>query len=207
MNNSRWGPRRATVCVVGLAVALVSCGSRTGNPTAVRTDSPSPLVKSPSPSGSWQVYTDQQYGFSVSYPPDFTFQTQGSGPPGGLQAYRAVDNRNLSGEPPGQVDIDLFSMNADSIRAWVVKHTGPAEAPSNQEFYWGTASNLAATTAAGRPALSFDYSSEGFPTTVHATVFLQSSSRVLLLDWWSTDPNYEASIQATFQQMLSSLRA
>jgi hypothetical protein len=199
------------LCYVGVALVLIGCGAvpATGSASAARTDSPSPPSSSPSPSpsGAWQVYTDQQYAFSISYPSNVTFQSQGSGPPGGLQVYRAVDNRYLRGEPPGQVEVDLLSMDADTLRAWVAKHTGPAEAPSNQEFYWGSVSNLAATTAVSRPALSFDNSAEGFPTTVHAIVFLQDPSRVILVDWWSTDPTYAPTIEAVFQQMLTSLRA
>lgn len=200
--------RWARICLAGLVLVLISCGRvpATGNASAARTVSPTSAVEPPSPSGPWQTYVDPQYGFSISYPPNFTFQSQGSGPPGGLQVYRAVDNRYLTGDPPGQVEIGLYLMDADTLQAWVIKHTGPAEASSNQEFYWGSATNVRTTTAAGRPALSFDYSSEGFRPPVHTTAFLQTPSRVMLIDWWSADPAYLATLEAVYQQMFTTLK-
>src|SRR2546428_2149202 len=145
-SGSRHRPGWATLPVVGLALVLVSCGrgSATGDASASRTQSPSPPIASPSPSpsGVWQAYTDQQYGFSISYPPDFTMQSQGTGPPGGLQVYRAVDNKYVSGYPPGQVELGIYTMDAETLSAWVAKHTGPAEAPSSQGHYWATTTNL-----------------------------------------------------------------
>jgi hypothetical protein len=66
---------------------------------------------------------------------------------------------------------------------------------------------MATTTLAGRQAISFDYSVTGFPAISHATVFLQTSSRVFLIAWWSETLQYAATIQPVFHRMLASLRA
>jgi hypothetical protein len=118
-----------------------------------------------------------------------------------------VDSRYLTGYPPGQVELDVFVLDADTLTAWVAKHTGPAEAASSKEFYWGSVANLAATTVSGQPGLAFDYSSEGSLIAVHSAVFMQGSSRVFLVDWWAGDSVTEATIKPVFQQMLASLRA
>jgi hypothetical protein len=190
---------------------LVSCGGvpATGDASAARSDPASPPISSPSPapSGAWQAYTDQQYGFSISYPPDFTFVARDSGLPGGLQFDRAVETRYANDYPPGQVEIYTYSMDANSLEAWITKHTGPAEAPESQAHYFTNTSNVTTATLVGRQAISFDYSVTGFPAISHAMVFLQTSSRVFLIAWWSDTPQYAATIQPVFRQMLTSLRA
>jgi len=197
------------VCDVGAALLLISCGGvpATGSASAARTDSKSPPSSSPSPSGTWQTYVDQQYGYSISYPPDFTFLARDSGLPGGLQFDRAVETKYANDYPPGQVEIYTYSMDANSLKAWITKHTGPAEAPESQAHYFTNTSNVTTTTLVGRPAISFDYSVTGFPAISHTTVFLQTSSRVFLIAWWSETPQYAATIQPVFQRMLASLRA
>lgn len=207
----RRGRGSARSGLLGGLILVCACGSPPSSgvvtsASSVRTDTPSPPAASPSPTGSWQTYTDPKYGFSISYPPGFAFQDQGEGPPGGLQLYRAVDNRYLNGEPPGQVELGLYPMDADTLSAWITKHTGPSSAAASQAFYWETTANVTPTSAAGRPAISFDNSSPGGPTTLHATVFQQGSSRVVLFDWWSADQSYLETIQLLAQQMLASFQ-
>jgi hypothetical protein len=98
-------------------------------------------------------------------------------------------------------------MDANSLEAWITKHTGPAEAPESQAHYFTNTSNVTTATLVGRQAISFDYSVTGFPAISHAMVFLQTSSRVFLIAWWSDTPQYAATIQPVFRQMLTSLRA
>jgi hypothetical protein len=206
---SRQRPGWAALSIVGLALVLAGCGRvpASGDASAARTGSPTPPLASPSPSGTWQVYADQQYGFSISYPRNFTFLARDSGLPEGIKFYRAVETRYANDYPPGQVEIYTDSMDAASLAAWITKHTGPAEAPESQAHYFTNTSNVTTTTLVGRQAISFEYSVTGFPAISHSIVFLQTSARVFLISWWSADPQYTATISAVFEQMLTSLRA
>lgn len=208
MTHARPGLEFVSTALLSTAFLVGACGATpdTGDATATPTASPTQTAVSPSPSPTWLVYTDTQYGFTISYPSGFTFQDQGAGPPGAIQIYRAVDSRYLTGDPPGQVDLDIISMDTATLSEWIAKHTGPSSAPPSQEFYWETTANVTPTSAAGHQAISFDNSSPGGPGTVHAIAFLQTSSRVILIDWFSTDPSYADAIQSVYQQMLASFR-
>jgi hypothetical protein len=181
---------------------------RTGTASGVRTSPSPPIISSPSPSpsGAWQTYSDPQFGFTISYPPDFTIQDEGVGPPGSFHTYRFVESRYTGEEAPPQVDLTILAMDTDTLDAWIKRHTGPSAAPSSQAYYWETASNLVPTTAAGRSAISFDSSSQGFPAVVHATVFLLSPTRVIDLAWWTTDAATATAIQSVAQQMSASFQ-
>jgi hypothetical protein len=199
----------ALVLAVAAVVLFTSCGraipvgtgaspSGTGSPVATATPS---TAQSPSP--SWQMYTSQQYGFSVSYPPAYSFEVQGSGPPGGLAVYRIVDDRYLSGYPPGEVDLGLYQMDATTLRDWITRHTGIST--QGHTYYWESTANTTDTTAAGQPAVSFDWTG-GVPTPIHATAFLKDSSTVVLFDWWATDTTYSSTIQLCASQVLASFK-
>jgi hypothetical protein len=158
-------------------------------------------MPSPSTPAGWQTYTDSGFGFSVAYPRGYTFQSTGSTSDGA--GYRAVDNRYLGGYPPGQVEVNLYSMDGDTVSNWISKHTGPLTAPASEHYYWPSATNVHATIGAGRPAIYFEAPAES--TTIHATAFRQGP-RVAILDWWSKDPTYSTTVQSVAQQMLASFR-
>jgi hypothetical protein len=191
---------------------LAGCGAvptGTGSdPSAATTASPpmtTPTTTSfPSPTTptGWQTYTDSLFGFSIAYPPNFTFRSTGSSSdPAG---YRAVDNKYLGGYPPGQVEVNLYSMDSDSVSNWISKHTGPLSAPASQAYYWPSTSNVQETTGPGRPAIYFEAPAGSI--TIHATAFLRGSSRVVILDWWSADPTYSPTVELVAQRMLASFR-
>jgi hypothetical protein len=59
---------------------------------------------------------------------------------------------------------------------------------------------------AGKDALSFDWNqacADG-PTHGHITAFFIGTSYVFVLDWWSTDPAYAATVHRVADQMLAS---
>ena len=153
-----------------------------------------------------RAYTNSQYGFSLSYPGGYTVEQAGSANPsaGWLAEFRAVDTCFLGSYPRGQVEMGIYTQDADTLTAWVSKHS-VARCTDSGGFFWGV-SNLKSVTAAGRDAVAFDEAStcEG-PSTIHDTVLLLKSGKVFRFDWWSTDPNYTATIQGIAQQMLDSL--
>jgi hypothetical protein len=120
--------------------------------------------------------------------------------------YRVVDNRYLTGEPPEQVDLAILTMDADNLTAWIKKHTGSSSAPPSQQYYWESTSNVVATTAAGRSAVRFDNSAQGFPATVHGIIFLLTPSRIFNLAWWSTRAESATTIGSVAQEMLASFK-
>ncbi len=195
----------------------VGCGRA---PNAADLTSPSPVQSSPSPGSSpspspnatptaaWQVYSDPQFGFKISYPPDFVVPSPDSNVPRPwLRELRAVDQRFIAQYPPGQVEFGLYTEDAASPTAWVQKHSGPCGSPGNQAFFWDKAGNLQAVAAAGHAAVSFDWdmSSCGSPIVVRETVLFLSSGFVFRFDWWASDANYLSTLQPIADQMLASL--
>lgn len=201
--------RAAWFVVAALAVAT-ACGrppgegGLTASATRSASPTPAPTASASTPAG-WQTYTDSQYGFSVAYPSTFTFKTEGPPniAPGWLREFRAVDNAYLGRYPPGQVEIGVYVMDADSLQAWITKHTGPNGGRPGSPQYWMATPQLQATTAAGRPAFTFDES--GQDTTLHSTVY-QAGAEVIRVTWWATDPNYSATIEQVAEQMLASFQ-
>jgi hypothetical protein len=184
----------------------------TGAASAVRAASPSPSsLPSKSVPTRWQAYSDQKFAFAISYPTDFVVQdgTVGSLPPPWLFELRVADKRYATGGAPGQIEIGIYTRDADTPGAWVQKHTGPCSGPNTNAFFWDKTGNLQTLTAAGRDAVSFDLdmrSCGGFALTVHETVLLLGSKYVLRFDWWSKDSAYSRILEPIAQQMLSTLR-
>jgi hypothetical protein len=118
---------------------------------------------------------------------------------------RAVDKQFSTGYPPGQVDFGVYSKDADTLEAWVQRHTGPCGSPNSKAYFWDTTAKLQPATIAGRSAVSFDWDqSSCFGTaTLHETALFFGTDYVFRLDWWSTDPNYSSTIQQIAAQMLS----
>ena len=121
----------------------------------------------------------------------------------------AADFRRFLGNyPPGQVEFSVRARDADTLNAWIQKHTGPCGSDGSKEYYWDTLSNLTSLMVAGHDARSFDWNmaqacGEG-ATTFHFTTFFMGRPYVFVLDWWSTDPAYVAEVHRVADQMLAS---
>lgn len=173
---------------------------------------PSAAACTPVASGArvsgWLTYTDAQYGFTISYPRNYTFERAGRGNPdiGWLAVYRAVDTCYLGSYPPGQVEINvLVKPDAATLSDFVSKHSRGSCLGSGGLFYGVT--NLRAVEAAGRAAVAFDEvgtCAEG-PGLVHSTVLILKSGFGFELDWWSGDASLTSSLRDIAQQMLVSI--
>jgi hypothetical protein len=199
--------------VLAMALVLISACGRGGSSQGLdetaspaRTSSPSPSAW-PSPTGSqWSTYTDSDYHFSISYPPGFTFERQhGVEGTGLVMTYRAVDSRYLSGYPPGDIDIGIYTKDADTLAGWVAEHTGPVTS-SDMGRYWSPVTNETPVTVAGHAGLSFDWVGDSDPLTLHDTAVFLGTAYVLTIGWWSSVPVYASSMQRYHQQMLQSLQ-
>ena len=198
----------APLLLVAACGRLPESGATVGtSPTASPQDSPS-AISSPSssptpivPSG-WQTYSDATFAFRIAYPAAFTFKREGNADPVAmwLAEYRAVDNRYLNGYPPGQVELGVYSMNADTLDAWLTLHTG-VDQSTHSQFYWAATSNVQAATIVGRAVITFDV--QNGPALVHVTIF-RHGVYLIRLDWYSTDSTYSSDIQAVADQMLKS---
>jgi hypothetical protein len=192
----------------------VGAGSQTASTTPSSSPSSSPSASKASPSipSGWKTYSDQTYGFSISYPDTFTFKQEGGAFParGWLIEYRAVDTRYLGTYPSGQVEMGVYTKDANTLTAWVQKHSdATCGMPNSTAFFWNV-SNLKTTTAAGRDAVSFDDNSkgcEGPQSTNHFTVFFLGSNHVFRFNWWASDANYSPTIEAIADKMLASFTA
>jgi hypothetical protein len=127
-------------------------------------------------------------------------------PPGWLLEMRAVESRFLGTIPPGQVEFGVRANDADTLTAWIKKHTGPCGSPNSKEYYWDNISNVTPVKAAGRDALSFDWDQQacGTPYTLHLTAFLLRPSYVFLFSWYSQDVADAATLRGLADQMLAS---
>ena len=204
--------RRAKVLVAILGLLVVSgCGSvptahQPGDQVASGVRSPSPSAR-PSTSSQWQTYSDPDYHFSISYPPGFTF-VRNNGALGSdlVISYRAVETTYLNSYPPGDLSIAIYTKDADSLTAWVTKHTGPVDSPDHMR-YWFSVSNQAVTTVAGKQALSFDWVPEGGSPTFHDTTIFLGASYVLTIAWWSSVPGYATTLRQYYARMIGDLQA
>ena len=212
-----WVGRRRSVWFVAVLFAM-ACGrlpngaadvsptpSSDTSPSASPSSSASP---SPSPSSSpaqWPVYTDADYHFDISYPSGFTFLKEGGSPGTGmLQAYRAVDPAYLNTYPPGQVEIAIYTKDADSLAAWVTKHSGPAGS-NDLTRYWSPVTNQAPVALASQSGLAFDWVPDQGGGPIHAEVAFLGTTYVFLIQWWASEPSYEATVTDNYARMVASL--
>jgi hypothetical protein len=121
---------------------------------------------------------------------------------------RAVERRFLGKEPPGQVAFGVRANDANTLNAWVQKHTGPCGSPDSAAYYWDKISNVTAVKAGGRDALSFDWDQQacGTPLTLHLTAFAMGPSYIFVFSWWSSDAAYAGTVRGAGEQMLASFR-
>jgi hypothetical protein len=121
-------------------------------------------------------------------------------------AYRAVENQYLQGYPPGQIEIAIYSKDADSLSGWVAKHSGPPTS-SNQNRYWNDPTNQSAVRVNGRDGFSFDWLPDVGGATIHSTAVFLHAKYVLVLQWWSADSTYAATVKQYHSRMLTDLQS
>ena len=189
-------------------VALATLALLTGcGPSAAATP---PVTAAPSTTAGWKVYTNKEFGFTMSYPPGFVVENSlspgGTLPAGWFLEMRAVESRFLGQIPPGQLEFGVYADDADALTAWVQKHTGPCGSPNDKEYYWDNISGLTPVKVAGRDALSFDWDQQACstPYTLHLTAFVLRPSYVFLFSWYAQDAAYGAILKSIADQMLTS---
>jgi hypothetical protein len=121
-------------------------------------------------------------------------------------AYRALDPVYLNAYPRGQIEIAVYTRDASTVTEWITKHSGPPPS-TNQSRYWSPVKNSATATVAGHTGVSFDWIPDQKDKTVHATALFIGASSVLVIQWWSTDSTYSATLLQYYQQMLGDLQA
>jgi hypothetical protein len=155
------------------------------------------------PSGQWPLYTDSEYPFTAAYPTGFIFEKQSGNPGIGLlMSYRTLDPADTKGYPRGQIEIVIYTNDADTLAKWIAKHTGQPTS-SDRARYWNSVSNQTSIRVGGREGLAFDWMAN---IAVHAAAIQLGTAYVLLIQWWSTDSTYAATMYAYYQQMLNQLR-
>jgi len=207
-----WGLRAATLTAMLLATA--GCTPPGGSPPE---SSPSRTSLScAKPDGSvWATYSDAIAGFTVSYPPGFTLQLQHNPVTGLVESYRAVESCYLKVSPPGQLELTVYTKDADSLAGWVNNHTGSPAFISGTDQYFSGVSNQAPARVAGRDAMGFDWQPDAAPFTVHNTALFLGAAHVLVLGWWAEDApglpdaearaTYFAALHADYKEMLADL--
>lgn len=211
--------------VIAVAMAVGSaCGAATpqGTGTSSPTQAKSPLASPSTGRGPvttpatdtlvkcedfpQQTYTDSTFGFSISCPSSFSLELYSS-PYSALFLARTVDDKYLVGDPPGQISIDVYAGDSGSLRDWIAAHTG---APNGGDpiHLWGSTSNLSDTQVAGKPAVSFDTTSQGPgpPPTGHAVTFVLPDRNVFVIYWSAYTSDYAAALAAAAQQMIATIR-
>lgn len=196
---------------VGLVFVASACGEATIPRQALPT-SPSPsvpvsptasLTPSPSPSPTpWQTYSDPDFGFTISYPPDFQVDVHTpdqSTHQGWLSAVRFFAQSDSP--PQGKVVVSIYAKDADSLESWVEKHSAGDTGPDDPSIYYREVSGQQALHVSDRPALAFDW--QAGPTTVHVVCFF-SGERVMDVHWYADVASYAGTIEQIFDQMLDS---
>jgi hypothetical protein len=120
--------------------------------------------------------------------------------------YRAVDPIYLNRYPPGQLEVAVYSKDANTLSDWVVKHSGPSGS-SDISRYWTPVSNQAIRTVGSKSGLSFDWVPDMADKTIHSAIVFLGNAYVLMLQWWTTDPHLESTLNQAFAQMLTTVQA
>jgi hypothetical protein len=209
--------------VLAIAVAMSvapACGSATSegglSPSPTRAGSP---VASPSRSTTpgtdmlvrcedflQQTYTDSRFGFSISCPSNFSWETY-SNPYAALFLARVIGDRYLVGDTPGGISISIYHNDVGALRDWIAAHTGTPNGGDPRHF-WGSTSNLSDIRVAGRPAVSFDTTSlgPGPPPTGHAVAFVLPDGNVFAIYWSAYAGDYAATLEAVAQHMTATIQ-
>jgi hypothetical protein len=122
-----------------------------------------------------------------------------------VMVYRAVENCYVNTYPPGQIEIAIYSQDADAVAAWISKHSGPPTS-SDPTRYWTPVTNQAAVTVAGQTGVSFDWVPDMMDKTIHATAIFLGTAYVLVIQWWSTEASYATTLHSYYQRMLTDLK-
>jgi hypothetical protein len=122
-----------------------------------------------------------------------------------LGGYRAVDNAYLKGYPLGQIEITIYSKDAETLDGWVTKHSGP---PSSREKtrYWSPVNYRVSVRAASRDGLLFDVVPVAGGPPIHCTAMFLGAAYVLIVSWWSDNATYGTTLQQYDLQMLADLQ-
>jgi hypothetical protein len=119
--------------------------------------------------------------------------------------YRAVDPAYLKGYPPGEVEIGIYAKDADTLGAWVTKHSGPPTSSDNNR-YWNPVTNRVTGTVSGHDGISFVWIPDTGKPIVHSTAVFLGTAYVLIVSWWTMDSTYSDALQRHHQQMVVDLR-
>jgi hypothetical protein len=133
-----------------------------------------------------QTYVNSQYGFTVSCPSGFWWETFNNLPAGWLFGSRAVEDKYKNSYPAGQVEFRVRGFDSDTLRHWIDAHTGDPMATPDHNL-WNSVSNLRDITVGGSSAIAFDYVMMGpeSPVNFHAVALVLQSKYVFLIDWWA----------------------
>jgi hypothetical protein len=209
---------RLGLLAIASTLALgAACG---GNPSAAQSpaSSATPKVASPTPTRLPQTtpspdalvkcgdfpqstYSSDAFGFSVSCPNGFLWETF-SNPAGALFTSRVAED-----QARGVIGIEIYVNDSGSVRDWIAAHSGAANGGEPRHI-WGSTSNLTDTTVSGRPAVGFDSTAlgPGAPPTSHAVAFLLPDGNVFVLGWGAYASDYAATLTAAGQQMVASIK-
>jgi hypothetical protein len=152
------------------------------------------------------TYSDDRFGFSISCPAGFVWETF-SNPAGALFTAGVAEDRNAAGDARGVIGVEVYVQDAGSVRDWISAHSGAPNAGEPRHF-WASTSNLADTTVSGRPAVEFDTTAlgPGPPPTSHAVAFLLPDGNVFVIGWGAYASDYAATLTTAGQQMVASIK-
>jgi hypothetical protein len=200
-------PPGASVTTPSVTQSQTATSSPALSPSTAGTGSPCIAVSSPPPIASWHQYSDATYGFKISYPPGFQFEPlQGVAGTAIVMLYRAFDDCYAAVGPPGQVELGVYRRDADTLAAWVEKHSDVDCAGSNTTAFIFGVSNAHSVTVDGRAAIAFDDKSSGCggpASSGQETAFLLSAQYVFMVGWWTAGPDYAPTMSQIMSEMLS----
>jgi hypothetical protein len=116
-------------------------------------------------------------------------------------SYRTLEPAYVNTYPPGQIEIVIYANDADTLASWIVKHTGRPTS-SDRARYWSSVTNQTSIRIGGRDGLAFEWTTN---TAMHGAAVQLGNAYVLVIEWWSLDPNYATTLNKYYQQMLNQL--
>lgn len=156
---------------------------------------------------AWKTYSNNEFGFAIEYPSDFTVTAKPGDPSvraGMLLRAYFVDQKYPPGtESPGAVNLRVYVKDAASVEDWVAKHSTEGYPAEDPQLYYHDVSNERSLTVNGHPAIAFEW--KGADTGPVRVVAFFIDERVFELLWFADD-DYASTLEPIFERMLDSYR-
>ena len=166
--------RNACVILFLLMAAVVAACTDSSRPGAGKVQPTKSSAVTPTASSSGQSYRDVDSGWTLRYPADFLSERLPGRAAfsGELYVVRFYDERFRGVEPSGQVEVVLYSRDADDLDVWLDRHSATKTDADDAQIYFRGVMSVRSTELAGRGARAFTWNGDEVGAVYTVVAFL-----------------------------------